>query len=49
MSTTYVTFCSDALLCIKEYRDDIVGDVEVVVKGDVATDMESDVATDVER
>lgn len=40
MSTTIVTFCSDALLRIKEYRDDIVGDMEDYVKGDVAADVE---------
>jgi len=35
MSTTIVTFCSDPLLRIKEYRDYVVGDV----KGDMAGDL----------
>lgn len=42
MSTTIVTLCSDAILRIKQYRDDLVGDM----KDDVAADVEGDVADD---
>jgi hypothetical protein len=38
VSTTITTFCSDALLHIKEYRDDVVGDVKDDVAADVAGD-----------
>jgi len=39
MSIAIVTFCSDPLLRIKEYRDYVVGDVEDDVKGDMAGDL----------